>query len=99
MAISKEQAKAMIMEKTGMSEEEFVEKEKWVTESCVCGGCPSYAAEETGLGFCWPSIGKAANITAEKGCICGGCPVYLGAELTLNYYCTRDSEIVQKMSG
>ncbi|HEB12640.1 MAG TPA: DUF2769 domain-containing protein [Actinobacteria bacterium] len=87
------------MEEMNMSEEEFAEKEQWVKKECICAGCPSYKADETALGFCWPSLGKSEMISEEKGCICGNCPVYKGAELTLNYYCTRDSEISQKMSG
>lgn len=99
MSLSKEQAKAMVMEKMNMTEEEFAQKEQWAKSECICAGCPSYSGEETVRGFCWPTVGKSDVITEENGCICGGCPVYKGAELSLSYYCTRDSEISQKMSG
>ena len=99
MSLSKEQAKAMVMEEMNMSEEEFAQREEWVKENCTCANCPSYSSEEATLGFCWPTLGKSEVITEEKGCICGGCPVYTEAKLGLSYYCTRDSELAQKMSS
>lgn len=73
------------------------DKMRFVIENCICEGCPSYKdcsteGGEKELGFCFPTIGKSACITEEKGCTCGGCPVYAKLGLKFLYYCTRGSE-------
>jgi hypothetical protein len=94
----------MLMEKMGKTEgeakmmiEDFKKKLPEVQQMCVCRGCPSYVKDETVVGFCHPLVGKSKVIKKEKGCICGSCPVYKKMKLTKGYYCTRASEMEQKM--
>lgn len=94
----------MLMEKMGKTKEEaqkmiedFKKKLSMIQKMCICKGCPSYVKDETTVGFCHPLVGKSQVIKKEKGCICGSCPVYKKMELTKGYYCTRGSEMEQKM--
>lgn len=80
--------------------EQMQEKKKMVMQMCICKECPSYkdCASEGGateLGFCFPTVGKSACISEEKGCICGGCPVTEKMGLKNVYFCTKGSEMEQ----
>ena len=94
----------MLMEKMGKTKEEaqkmiedFKKKLPMIQKMCICKGCPSYVKDESVVGFCHPLLGKIKVIKKKKGCICGKCPVYKKMELTKGYYCTRGSEMEQKM--
>lgn len=63
---------------------------------CICKGCPSYVDCGESIGYCFVTIGKSKCIEDEMACICKGCPVYPMMGLTEWYFCTRDSEKVQK---
>ncbi|MBP2146931.1 hypothetical protein J2129_002385 [Methanofollis sp. W23] len=71
---------------------EMEEKKQMVLSLCTCTECPSFEDCGEEGGYCFPSIGMSACITAEKGCICGGCPVYEKMGLEHIYYCSRGSE-------
>ena len=101
----KDMVKKMLMEKMGKTEEEadamiaeFEEKLPMVKDKCICKTCPTYVSEETEAGFCHPLVGKSKTITEEKGCNCPQCPVYEKMKLENGYYCTRKSEMEQKMA-
>lgn len=101
----KEMVKQMLMTKMGKTEEEadamiadFEAKLPMIKEKCICKTCPTYVAEETGLGFCSPLAGQSKIITEEKGCDCPKCPVYAEMALKNGYYCTRKSEMEQNVA-
>ncbi len=101
----KDMVKKMLMEKMGKTEEEadamIAEFEKnlpMFKDMCICKTCPTYVSDETEVGFCHPLIGKSKTITEEKGCICPQCPIYEKMKLENGYYCTRKSEMEQKMA-
>jgi len=101
----KDMVKKMLMKKMGKTEEEadamiaeFEKKLPMVKDMCICKTCPTYIAEETEVGFCHPLVGKSKIITEEKGCNCPQCPVYKKMKLENGYYCTRKSEMEQKMA-
>jgi hypothetical protein len=101
----KEVIKKLLM-KSGKTEKEagamIAEMEKKlpkVQKMCVCQKCPTYVSDDKMVGYCHPLVSKSANIKEEKGCICGSCPVYKQMEMTKGYYCTRKSEMEQKMGG
>jgi len=102
----KEMVKKMLMEKMDKTAEEadamiaeFEEKLPMVKQMCICKNCPSYVSDESGAGFCHPLIGKSTVITEEKGCNCPQCPVYTQMKMENGYYCTRKSELEQKMAA
>ena len=84
-----------------MNMEDMEEKKQFVMDNCTCEKCPTYmdcseGGEKKEKGFCFFAIGKSKCIEKEKGCICGGCTVYAKMGLKNQYYCVRDSEMVQK---
>ena len=79
-----------------MSPEEIEQKKQMVVGQCTCKGCPSYFDCGESIGYCYVTIGKSECIEDEMACICKACPVYPMMGLTEWYYCTRDSEKVQK---
>ena len=100
----KEMVKKMLM-KMGKTEKEadamITEMEKklpMVQKMCVCKNCPTYMKGDKTTGYCHAFVGKSKVIEKEKGCICGSCPVYKEMKLTKGYYCTRKSEMEQKMA-
>ena len=101
----KEMIKNLIMEKMGKTEKEadamILDMEKKLPEvkkMCICKNCPTYVKTDTKTGYCHPLMGKSDVIKDERGCICGTCPVYKKMGLTRGYYCTRKSEMEQKMA-
>lgn len=100
----KEYVKKLLMKKMGKTEEEadkmiaeFEKKLAAVQKMCICKNCPTYVKKEEALAFCHPLVGKSKIIEKEKGCICGSCPAYKKMNLTKGYYCTRGSEMEQKI--
>ena len=100
----KQMVKKMLMKNMGKTAEEadmmiaeFEKKLPMVKGMCICKGCPSYVKDEPIIAFCHPLVGKSKIITKEKGCICGTCPVYKKMKMKFGYYCTRASEMEQKM--
>jgi hypothetical protein len=81
-----------------MSEEEQMERIEELKPLCTCPDCPSYnqcAADQNELVFC--ALGASDTcITDEKACICPGCPVTDQMGLKNIYFCTRDTERVQR---
>jgi len=95
--MEREKAKAMWMQTQGWTEAQFVEREEWAKENCICGTCPTYVNEEQQCAFCWPTVGRSDIIGEERNCYCGQCPVFNMSDWRFAYYCTRDSEISQMM--
>ena len=84
-----------------MSKMSDEEKMEWIAEkkqSCTCPGCPSYnECALSGQELLYCSIGKSTEcITEEKGCICPSCPMTEEMGLNHMYFCTKDSEKVQR---
>ncbi|MFC2155981.1 DUF2769 domain-containing protein [Acidobacteriota bacterium] len=101
----KDMVKKMLIKEMGKTPEEadamIVDMEKKLPEvlkMCVCPKCPSYVKGDKPVGYCHPLVGKSKLIEKEKGCICGSCPVYKKMKMTKGYYCTRKSEMEQKMT-
>ena len=89
MGKTEKEADAMIMD--------MEKKLPMVQKMCICKNCPTYVKTDTKIGYCHPLVGKSCVIKEEKGCICGTCPIYKKMKLTKGYYCTRKSEMEQKM--
>ncbi|MDO8736509.1 MAG: DUF2769 domain-containing protein [Thermoleophilia bacterium] len=56
------------------------------TESCICGGCPTYIVGDKLL-YC--SVGKSDLELEQKGCICTDCALWPEYDLSKEYYCTE----------
>lgn len=102
----KDMVKKMLMKQMGKTAEEadamIADMEKKlpeVTKMCVCMNCPTYVKGDKPIAYCHPLVGKSKVIEKEKGCICGSCPVYKKMKMTKGYYCTRKSEMEQKMAA
>ena len=77
------------------SEETAMQDEK-VLGMCTCEGCPTWFECGESMGYCLQSVGRSECIEDELACICKACPAYRELGLTEWYYCTRDSEAVQR---
>jgi hypothetical protein len=73
----------------GWKKEEFL-------SLCICETCPTYVdckkQEAKEKAFCFPTNGKSACITKQKGCMCGACRVKLKMKLKHFYFCVLGSE-------
>jgi hypothetical protein len=99
-----EYVKKLLMKKMGKTADEadkmiadFEKKLPDVNKMCICKGCPTYVKDEPKIAYCHPLVGQSKIIEKEKGCICGSCPVYKKMKMKFGYYCTRKSEMEQKM--
>jgi hypothetical protein len=65
-----------------------------VTDTCICGQCPTYTAAARGSGegfFC--GTGKSfGHITTEVNCNCGKCPNKAELGLRYGFFCMKGSE-------